>query len=125
VKLYVAGSWLRRKELLKKAKLLEAAGFIVTSRWLTTHDGSDPKYLAACAREDLEDIDKADGILLFTQTKEDGYTTGGRFVELGYAYAKGKAIAIVGPRENVFCHLDIEQFDTFEEALKAFDAVIV
>jgi nucleoside 2-deoxyribosyltransferase len=122
VKLYVAGSWLRRKELLKKAKQLEAAGFIITSRWLTTHDGS--MSFAQAAREDLEDIDKADGILLFTQTKEDGYTTGGRFVELGYAYAKGKAIAIVGPRENVFCHLNMEQFDTFEEALRALGAVV-
>jgi len=117
MKIYVAGSWLRRKELAKKAQRLEDEGIQVTSRWLSSHGDDLP--LVQAAKEDLEDIRKADGLLLFTQDKKHGYTTGGRFVELGYAYAKKKTIVIVGPRENVFCHLDyIHQFNSFKAALE-------
>ncbi len=108
---------MRRKELAKKAQRLEDEGIQVTSRWLSSHGDDLP--LVQAAKEDLEDIRKADGLLLFTQDKKHGYTTGGRFVELGYAYAKKKTIVIVGPRENVFCHLDyIHQFNSFKAALE-------
>ena len=40
---------------------------------------------------------------MFTGALGHGYTTAGHKVEFGYALAKGKKVAIVGPRENIFC----------------------
>jgi hypothetical protein len=47
------------------------------------------------------------------------FSSGGRFVELGYAIAQRKWIIVVGDRENVFCHLDyVCVVETTEQAIE-------
>jgi len=123
--IYLAARFARWPEIAAKARELEAQGHTITSRW---HNGSHTakfpydrtahsEQLATFAVEDLEDIDHADALVLFT---EHGQHQGGsRHVEAGYAIATKKRIFIVGPRENVFYHLDqVCQLNTWEE-LKA------
>lgn len=130
--IYLAGRYDRRRELLGRSLELEAVGWRSTSRWLTgAHEGStDPRTLARCAAEDLEDIVVADAFLAFSETPDVGFTSGGRHVELGFALALiGEArlgmrgefrVLLVGPVENVFHHLpQVERFETWPEALRA------
>lgn len=122
MKLYLAGSWLRRDEIRGYADDLKKFGVEITSRWLYTH-GNMPDYQAAL--EDLEDIRKADMLVLFTQDSSAGYTTGGRHFESGYAWAKGMPMFIVGPRENVFHSLvaGSEVFANYEQLKNVFQYV--
>jgi hypothetical protein len=72
------------------------------------------------AEDDLADVEACDMLIAFTEPPRaaGGRNRGGRHVELGIAIGQGKLIAIVGPRENLFCWLpEITQFDTWEEAL--------
>jgi hypothetical protein len=110
---YIAGRYSRRPELLAVAQLLRAQGTIVTSRWLDgRHDKVPP---VDCAKDDLEDIDAAHGLLSFTEDNV-GYMSGGRHVEFGYALARGKWLWIVGPFENVFHHLGrVRQFGSVSD----------
>lgn len=135
---YLAARFGRIDELRKYRDALKAAGHGVTSRWLDGNhaiigpngetaangDAGDGSYeyarkRAACASEDLDDIDAANAIIAFTEKDgAPGGSRGGRHVELGYAISEGIDIFIVGPRENVFCWLpSISQFDTFDELL--------
>ena len=111
---YLAGRFSRKDELAGYAKDLEAAGHTVTSRWLTgTHDATSERELtsdelAEFAYEDLDDIDDSDIFVLFTETPDAGYTSGGRMVEFGYAMnhtSRFIRVMVVGPRENVFTHI--------------------
>jgi nucleoside 2-deoxyribosyltransferase len=82
--------------------------FIITSRWIDVKE-SNPMQDAAIAadqelaanrcRVDLDDIDRAEIFVMFTDTPS---TSGGRHTELGYAIARERVIFIVGPRENIF-----------------------
>src|SRR5262249_40345922 len=83
-------------------------GHVVTSRW-HRRGATEPQgagrgaLLAQSAAEDLEDIDSADALVLFTQAGK--HFAGGRHVEAGDALGRGKRVIIFGPRENVFYHL--------------------
>jgi nucleoside 2-deoxyribosyltransferase len=105
---YLAAQFARRDELRGYRDALAVSGVVVTSRWLDSHEDDGhcmPAYLARCAVEDLEDIDRADMVVCFTESPETSAKRGGRHVELGYALARGKTVIVAGPRENVFCHL--------------------
>jgi hypothetical protein len=103
LRVYLAARYSRRTEMQTIGETLTRHGVDVTSRWITgCHEGLPE---ATCAEDDLADIDRAQGILLFTETPAVGYMSGGRMVGLGYAIGKRKWVWIVGPRENVFCHL--------------------
>lgn len=121
-KVYLAAPFARQAEMRKYADELAGFGIKVTSRWL--HEGeslndrgevikqSIPDHIAA--QHDLEDIDRADVMIQFTEPPAKlslagwkGFTTqynprGGRHVELGYALAKGKEVFVIGYRENIF-----------------------
>lgn len=109
---YVAGRFGRQGELSGYADDLEDHGLVCTSRWLrgdhgwTTNEAEDftSPQLRQFAQEDLEDIDDADVLVVFTEDASAGYLSGGRHVEYGYALAKGKRLVIVGGPENVFHH---------------------
>lgn len=103
LRVYIAGRYSRRAELAAVAAELAARRVIVTSRWLDgRHDAVPPRQ---CAQEDVEDIDRAQGLLFFAETETAGYMTGGRHWEAGYAYARGLWIWIIGAPENVFHEL--------------------
>lgn len=122
MRIYLAARYSRREELLGYRTDLEAAGHLVTSRWLAGAHQWDP--LAAgiespetametipieavrFATDDVEDVAAAELLIAFTERPRANLASrGGRHVELGLALAWGKPVVIVGPRENVFCTL--------------------
>lgn len=100
---YLTARWGRLDEMRLHREALVSAGHSVTSRWLDEAEGTQP---AEAALVDLDDIRVSDYLIAFTESKEVGYYTGGRHVELGFALAQSHVqIILVGGRENVFCHL--------------------
>mgnify|MGYP001616147807 CR=1 FL=1 len=68
-----------------------------------------------------EDIDKADAVLSFTHPRGTMTTGGGRHVEFGYALAKGKKVALIGERENIFHdHPSVEVFSNINNWMAAY-----
>lgn len=134
LKVYVAARWDDRDDALLIKKLLEEHNVFVTSTWLTPHDNQSMDALKANgpyraikeAREravkDFEDIDKSDCILVYSPRKGFRNGTGGKHVELGYAMATGKAIFLMGERENIFhYHPTVRIVDSVESFLKALE----
>lgn len=129
-KVYLAGRYGRREELKGYADELEDYGIISTATWLLGgHDEpyegmTEDEFRTECAEVDLADIDEADMLIAFTEPRVDNvsYTRGGRHVELGYAIAQSKEIHIIGPRENVFCHL--EQLHVWESWKQFMDSFV-
>ena len=131
---YLAGRYSRRLELCGYAEDLQRAGHTVVSSWLDGHHesqdlvGTDDEK-ATWAIADLLDLRKAHLLIAFTEDPRGIPTRGGRHVELGYALAlrdtcEYPSIAIVGPRENVFCCLPyVAQFDTWADALKQIEGL--
>lgn len=122
MRIYLAGRYSRREELLVYKADLEAAGHVVTSRWLAgAHQwdpvaaqmespeeaiDSIPPEAVRFALDDVEDVASADLLIAFTERSRANLASrGGRHVELGMAISQDKAIFVVGPRENVFCTL--------------------
>jgi nucleoside 2-deoxyribosyltransferase len=121
-KFYLAGRFSRRAEMRAVAADLEAAGHVVTSRWIRERAENEARA-AANARRDLRDIDQADAVLVFTDEPRSTTSRGGHWVEVGYALGQGKAICVIGWRENVFCWLpEISFFPTWAEALDSLQA---
>ena len=110
MKFYLAARYSRRQEMRALALILAHEGHLVTSRWINGSHEMDGQtndlVLSRYAIEDLADVNCADALVLFTEFPEaEGRKRGGRFVEFGYAAGRNKMIVIVGPTENVFCHL--------------------
>jgi len=122
VRIYLAARYSRNAEMRDVRDDLVVMGHTVTSRWIDLHKGSTdyltsealavlqhsftPEFLAEnptlafqYARADLDDLSDADACISFTCGTGG---KGGRHVEFGAAWALGKALYIVGPRENVF-----------------------
>lgn len=125
MRFYLASRYGRRDELRGYAEELQALGHEVTSRWLWEGDegvtddggtlrGSD-EALHRAAQRDIEDIDRSDGQVFFTEDPQSHFGRGGRHVEFGFALAASRGpMIIVGPRENLFHYLpELEQFDTY------------
>ena len=111
--IYIAAKFTRKLEMRTIAAALSDFGYKVASRWIEQQENDDDPP-SDWADRDVEEVGAADTLVLFTETEAGGYTTGGRFVELGIAIAWDKRIIIVGPLENIFCHLyGIEQLEHF------------
>lgn len=117
MRIYIAGAYSRRVELLVHSGLLKYDGHEITSRWLTgVYEGREWTD-AAIADDDIKDVYVSDCVLSFTEDATSKHKRGGRHVEFGMALAWGKRLVLVGPRENVFHHQSrVEQYSTFEEA---------
>lgn len=121
MKIYLTARWGRREEMKAVREKLVAAGHVCTARWL---DEPEETPYAVAAQMDLDDIDFADALIVFTETTDVGYLSGGRHVELGYALAKDKTIVLVGPRENVFCWLpQVSRLTNADDAIVACEFV--
>lgn len=113
---YAAKEWLKENIV----PILEREGHMVTSRWL--HQTEAPHgERASYALRDLEDIHRADHLLLFGNNF--GERPGrGKYFEFGYAYSNGKLISVIGEqRECCFYELPgvsiHPTFDDFYETL--------
>ena len=128
MKVYLAAQYARRDELRQYRLALTSLGVTVTSRWLdernplNTNMGDDTtEFYIETANIDIEDIEKADAVIFFSEDPLVGVKRGGRHVEFGFSLAKGKPVYVIGPRENVFHYLDrVYHFDTFNEFIATF-----
>ena len=130
MRIYLASRYSRRREMLERGAELEAAGHVVTSRWIAgdhqiADDLPDQERCAKQARnaqEDFDDLVESDVIISFTEAPGSPYSRGGRHVELGIAIACGKRAVVVGHRENLFHYLPaVEFFPDWESARAALD----
>jgi nucleoside 2-deoxyribosyltransferase len=127
IKIYLAAQYSWRDQVKAHAKVLEDAGYEITSTWLKERKGSGTeltdlsnRFLREHAANDLRDIQAADMVIFFSVGPTELTKRGGRHVEFGLAYAMGKRIVVCGPKENIFHYLDeIVQFNTFEDLMKA------
>ena len=109
-KVYLAARYSRHPEMRDVRADLEKHGWSVTSRWINgghelTKEGSTEAHAAErvrYAQEDTADLLAADIVISFTEEPRKTTTRGGRHVEFGMALALGKAVYVVGHRENVF-----------------------
>jgi nucleoside 2-deoxyribosyltransferase len=114
MRVYLAGAWGRREEILRVANRLRLVGVEITSNWLTEeadmHPGSKERSLRERAYIDLQDIDRADVFVRFadvprTRQVPRALISGARMFEMGYAKAKGKTLFVVGGKQHVFDRL--------------------
>ncbi len=128
-RVYLAARNSRREELRGYARQLEELGWIVTSRWVWgNHVASNEdlssevgqRRAANFAFEDWIDLAAAGLAIFFTEPPRSTTSRGGRHVEFGIALALGRAVWVVGPRENVFYCLPkkVRLFERWEEALE-------
>lgn len=126
MKIYLAARYSRREEMLANARILNAIGHWVTSRWINgEHEMHDdrpaPELARQFAEDDIADLEAADLVVAFTEEPgaKKGRARGGRHVELGYALGMGKQVVVVGHRENVFCHLpQVIHFEDFKRLVE-------
>jgi len=125
---YIASPWSHKAEAADAQKKFEAAGLIVTSRWiqresnLTYEDLTKPEHeeeLATQAILDVEDVVASDVFVILNLDKSEGKAT-----ELGMAYSLGIPIILVGDRtRNIFYFLPgIFRADTVEQAVEGIAA---
>ena len=117
MKIYLAAVWSNRELMQKTARVLTALGHTITSRWL--NDEHINGTHAQCAQIDLDDIDRAEALMLFSVgPRGTPFTGGGRCIEFGYAIAREKILILIGPVENVFHTLpQVTRYDTFQAYL--------
>ena len=123
MKIYLAAPYAARDILKEHVPLFEYHGHEITCGWLKgtrplgessygISEVSTQEEVEAHAQMDLEDVEQADVVVLYTAgyVAEIGgldpvahnLTSGGRHVEVGYALAKGKPVIVIGPLENIF-----------------------
>lgn len=133
-KVYIAAKYHRRFTLRYVANALRSNGHEVTSKWLDNGE-EEAGSAAAAAQMDIDDVSAADTVLFFGEPHGSKNSGGGRWFELGLAFAWGKrCIVVLGPvteadaslgnaaprHETVFTSLErFECFDTVEAALLA------
>jgi hypothetical protein len=146
---YLAARYSRRLELCRYRSQLAAIGIDVNSRWLNgSHQldnsgrpiGDDGEALVEefrfesaqapaplrekFATDDRDDVLAASLLVAFTEVPRTSNSRGGRHVELGIAIGAGIPVVVIGPRENVFCHLpEVEHYDTWDAFLAVMRAV--
>lgn len=115
MRIYLAGSYSRRLELLARARELEALGHAITSRWLDGHHETRPdidgngtvEERAEWAGEDIRDLLDSQCIIVFNDGQPG--TRGGKHFEAGYAMClmgDGEQpmtwLWVIGDRSNPF-----------------------
>jgi nucleoside 2-deoxyribosyltransferase len=124
MRVYLAAGFSRKNEIAEKSNELKALGIHVTSQWpwedaapTSSLEDVEEHRLKANALRDIQEIDEANTIVLFTQEPTKPFLRGGRMHEFGYAQGKRKRLIVCGPRENIFHYLaEVQQFDTWREA---------
>lgn len=112
IRVYIAAPYELRDEAIRVKGLLEDKGYEVTSRWLTQLDEEGDQV----ARMDLNDVARADELLLLNPEAYCRSGTGGRHCEFMHAWTLGKRVTIVGVRSNIFHHLsNVRVLERLEE----------
>lgn len=118
MKIYLAAMYQWIDKMKVEREKFRAAGFEITADWIESDAVNQARSRHENATLDLEGVKRADAFVLYTLPIGTMFSSGGRMTELGYAIALNKRIILVGPRENVFCHLDnIREFSTSEDVI--------
>ena len=127
MKVYLAGPYQWKDQIIGYANAARAVGIEITSFWLEEpHDSKiqlkdlPEEEHTAYALRDLRDIDAADALVLFAVPPTDTpIPRAGRHVEFGYALAQGLEIFVVGGKENIFHYLPwVKHVETWADALE-------
>ncbi len=112
---YLAAAWSRRREIKLIADQLDTIpGIRVRAHWLNESPKSKPrdpfKFCQQRAQIDVRDVRNADILIRFTDDLQRKFVparlaTGARMFEMGYAYALGKKIVVVGGHQPIFDYL--------------------
>lgn len=134
VRVYLAARYSRQAELRGYAAQLRERGYHVTSSWLDIDEGADPVARAnenrktcevpetarAYARQDRDDIETSDLLILFAEPAGSYGSRGGRLVELGMAIGLQLEVHVVGRAETVFHRLpEVRLHGSWEACLEA------
>lgn len=118
---YIAAAFGRRRYLRDEIRdKINAMGHWVTSQWVgVEEEGGDP---TAQANQDIDDLRLAELLILDTIGFRE--SSGGRYVEFGYALGLGRhEVWVVGPRTNVFTYMPrVRRFENWDDALEALRA---
>ena len=125
--IYLAASYLRRRELCGYASQLRAMNHDVTASWLwveteqVADDGltlsGHKGALGMLAVMDYRDIDASDLVIVFTDPVSVS-VRGGYLQEAGYAQGRRIPLVVVGAlRTLAMRHPNVRHFDTWEECL--------
>lgn len=113
MKVYIAASFSRQKEMQDVARRLLFAGVDVNSRWLHEDQSLDhsPEFLRICALKDIEDVQDCDVFVRFSDDLHfplvySHLATGARHFEMGLAWVLGKEIIVVSGKQQIFDHLE-------------------
>lgn len=104
-KVFLAGSFYKKEELLQVKRLLEEYGFIVVSSWLTSFDGIDTEYMPnehirqGIITTNEQDISECNIFLTIAEFCGEFHNS---MYELGYANALHKTIVHIGERTYLF-----------------------
>lgn len=115
-KYYLAARYPRRVEMEGIANAIRAKDDTsdCVARWV--FGGEEGLTRPQIAALDLNDVHRCDTFILFTHKRGSKQPGGGRFVEFGYALAKGKRCIIIGDYENVFVSTaGVDVYPTLEE----------
>lgn len=114
MKIYLAARYSRKAEVGERARELQELGYEVTCEWVWRQKEKDE---ATPAQLDLEDVGRSDMVVMFTDPPGIALR-GGKHFELGYAYARGKWVGIIGQPEHIFHSLwGIRRFDRWDTFL--------
>lgn len=109
MKIYLAASFTRLKEIQAYTWPLITAGHEIVSAWLgqdpDAEDAAwenDPIRRVTAATADLAGVRRAHVVIIFTEPPDAITSHGGAMVEFGYALALQKKIIVVGPPQNCF-----------------------
>lgn len=123
MKIYIAHNFEARDWLkMEILPLLTSMGHTLTSDWITDDSFLKRDMMRESAVADIRGIESADFILFFAY--QFGEIPGrGKYFELGYAYARGNAIIVIGndieQQQCVFYHLPgVMLFNRVESAMQ-------
>ncbi len=92
--LYVAAHYPDAAQALRVHDMLVRRGFVVTSTWYFPTASQDPKVFPGRC---LNEVAKADAVVLLPTPHR---STGGKFIEVGFALGRGKTVYVVGHHET-------------------------
>ena len=113
-KFYIASLFSEREQSAEIANQIEERlGWVNVARWVK--GGEEGLLRHQIADLDLEDVNAADVFIVISHPRGTPKPGGGRWVEFGYALARGKWTFVIGPYENVFTHHeDVKVYPTVD-----------
>ena len=125
---YLAASWSRKDEIRLIADELNVfPNLVVKARWLFEVPPKiyDDEFRRQRAEMDVEDVQYADVLIRFSDDLNREMVpaylaTGARMFEMGFAYAQGKQIIVVGGHQPIFDYLSNIKHVSSVEELKEF-----